>query len=106
MCAAISRKTLPTSAQEKPAKGNPSRAKKEIEAGKKAEKSLDWETAYAEYSEAVTDAPGNREYELLRDTARFRLVQQHMEGAERELLAGNNPGAQTELLAAITLDPS
>ena len=29
-----------------------------------------------------------------------------MEGAERELLAGNNPGAQTELHAAIALDPT
>ena len=105
-CAPQSPANAPTSAQEKPAKANPARAKKEMEAGKKAEKLLDWETAYAEYSEAVTDAPGTKEYELLRDTARFRLVQQHMDGAERELLAGNNPGAQTELLAAVTLDPS
>ena len=99
----------PAPAQEKPhdsAKPNPARAKKAIEAGKKAEKSGDWQTAYEEYADALADAPGNREAELLRDAARFRLVQQHMEGAERELLAGNNPGAQTELRAAIALDPS
>ncbi len=82
------------------------RAKKLIEAGKKAEKSGDWQTAYEDYADALADIPGNREAELLRDAARFRLVQQHMEGAERELLAGNNPGAQTELRVAIALDPS
>lgn len=105
-CAPQSGQNATAPAQEKPAKGNPAHAKKEMEAGKKAEKIGDWESAYAEYAEAVTDAPGNKEYELLRDAARFRLVQQHMDGAERELLAGNNPGAQTELLAAIALDPS
>src|ERR1700687_2979617 len=92
-------------AQEK-TRANPARAKKSIEAGKKAEKSGDWQTAYEVYADALADAPGNREAELLRDAARFRLVQQHMEGAERELLEGNNPGAQTELRAAIALDPS
>jgi type II secretory pathway component GspD/PulD (secretin) len=99
----------PASAQEKPhdaVKPNPGRAKKSIEAGKKAEKSGDWQTAYEDYADALADIPGNREAELLRDAARFRLVQQHMEGAERELLEGNNPGAQTELRAAIALDPS
>lgn len=99
----------PVPAQEKPhdvAKPNPAAAKKLIEAGKKAEKSGDWGTAYEDYADAFADIPGNREAELLRDAARFRLVQQHMEGAERELLEGNNPGAQTELRAAIALDPS
>src|SRR5580704_12222158 len=105
-CAPQSAQNAAASAQTNPEKGNPARAKKEMEAGKKAEKLGDWETAYAEYAEALTDAPGNKEAELLRDAARFRLVQQHMDGAERELLAGNNPGAQTELLAAIALDPS
>jgi type II secretory pathway component GspD/PulD (secretin) len=91
--------------QEKP-RVNSARAQKAIQAGKKAEKGGDWQSAYEDYSEALTDAPGNKEAELLRDAARFRLVQQHMDGAERELLAGNNPGAQTELRAAIALDPS
>jgi general secretion pathway protein D len=105
-CAPQSTQTAASPAPEKPAKANPARAKKEIEAGKKAEKTGDWETAYAEYAEALTDAPGNKEYEVLRDAARFHLVERHMDGAERELLMGNNPGAQTELLAAIALDPS
>lgn len=100
----------PAPAQEKPhsdeAKPNPARAKKAIEAGKKAEKSGDWQTAYEEYADAFANSPGNKDVELLRDAARFRLVQQHMEGAERELLAGNNPGAQTELRTAVALDPS
>ena len=100
----------PTQTQEKPsgdaAKPNPSRAKKSIEAGKKAEKSGDWQSAYEEYADALANAPGNKEAELLRDAARFRLVEQHMEGAERELLAGNNSGAQTELRTAVALDPS
>ena len=87
-------------------KPNPARAKKAIEAGKKAEKAGDWQTAYEEYADAFANSPGNKDAELLRDAARFRLVQQHMEGAERELLAGNNPGAQTELRTAVALDPS
>ena len=60
-CAPQSAQNAAAPPQEKPAKANPSRAKKEIEAGKKAEKSMDWETDYAEYAEAVTDAPGNKE---------------------------------------------
>jgi type II secretory pathway component GspD/PulD (secretin) len=92
-------------AQEKP-RANPGRAQKAIQAGKKAEKAGDWQSAYVAYSEALADAPGNKEAELLRDAARFRMVQMHIDGAERELLAGNNPGAQTELQAAIVLDPS
>src|SRR5579864_5834094 len=92
-------------AQEKP-RVNSGRAQKAIQAGKKAEKTGDWQAALEAYSEAMADAPGNKEAELLRDAVRFRLVQQHMDGAERELLAGNNPGAQTELRAAIALDPS
>ena len=52
----------------------PPRAQKAIQAGKKAENSGDWQTAYEDYSEALKDAPGNKEAELLRDAARFRLV--------------------------------
>ncbi len=92
--------------QSEAVKPNAARAKKEIEAGKKAEKSGDWQTAYEEYADAFVNSPGNKDVELLRDAARFRLVQQHMEGAERELLIGNNPGAQTELRTAVALDPS
>jgi hypothetical protein len=101
----IGQSPAPAPAQEKP-HANPARAQKAIQAGKKAEKVGDWQAAYEAYVEAFTDAPGNKEAEILRDTARFHLVQQHMDGAERELLAGNNPGAQTELQAAIQLDPS
>src|SRR4249919_955757 len=88
------------------AKPNPAAAKKLIEAGKNAEKSGDWQSAYEYYAEALADIPGNREAELLRDAARFHLVQQHMAGAERELLEGNNPGAQTELRTATAIDPT
>jgi type II secretory pathway component GspD/PulD (secretin) len=95
----------PVPSQQKP-RVNSGRAQKAIQAGKKAEKAGDWQAALEAYSEAMADAPGNKEAELLRDAVRFRLVQQHMDGAERELLAGNNPGAQTELRAAISLDPS
>jgi type II secretory pathway component GspD/PulD (secretin) len=108
-CAPQSASNSPAAAQEKTpdaAKPNPARARKELEAGKRAEKSGDWQTAYEDYADALADAPGNKDAELLRDAARFRLVQQHMEGAERELLTGNNPGAQTELRAAIALDPT
>ena len=109
-CAPQSTSSVAAPSQTKPAadsaKPNAARAKKAIEAGKKAEKAGDWQTAYEEYADAFANAPGNKDAELLRDAARFRLVQQHMEGAERELLAGNNPGAQTELRTAISLDPS
>jgi len=104
-CASQSAANAPALSQEKP-RANPGRAQKAIQAGKKAENSGDWQAAYENYSDALKDAPVNKEAELLRDAARFRLVLQHMEGAERELLAGNIPGAQTELRAAIALDPT
>src|SRR5882724_11833203 len=83
-CVSQAPANVPAAAQEKP-RANSGRAQKAIQAGKKAEKSGDWQTAYEDYSDALKDAPANKEAELLRDAARFRLVLQHMEGAEREL---------------------
>src|SRR5579864_8858073 len=51
------------------------RAQKSYQAGRRAEQSGDWKTAYADYSEATTYAPTNKEYPLLREHARFQVIQ-------------------------------
>jgi Flp pilus assembly secretin CpaC len=71
-----------------------------------AEKSGDWQTAFAAFSEASLYAPANREYSLLRERARFQLAQSLADRAERRLLAGDVPGARQELLHALEVDPS
>jgi tetratricopeptide (TPR) repeat protein len=81
-------------------------AKKAYQKALSAEKAEDWQAALDEYSEAVARAPGNPEYLVRRELARYRLVQQHMDRAEREALAGRSEQARGELRAALALDPS
>jgi Flp pilus assembly secretin CpaC len=81
-------------------------ALKALQTGKKAEKSGDWPSAYEAYSQAAALAPKNSEAALLRDGARFHIVQRHMDAAERDYLAGQQAQAEAELHAAIALDPS
>jgi tetratricopeptide (TPR) repeat protein len=82
------------------------RSQKALKVGLKAEASGDWQAAYAAYLEAAAFAPQDKEAQLLRDGAKFRLVQQHMDAAERESLAGRQTRAEEELRAAIELDPN
>ena len=82
------------------------RAQQAYRAGQRAEQSGDWKAAYTAYSDAITYAPLNREYPLLREHARFQLVQGLIDLAERQVLAGNAAGAREQLMHALEIDPN
>ena len=81
------------------------KAREAYDAGRRAEQSLDWQTAYTDQTEAAELAPGNQEYELRRYLDRFALVQQYTDRAERERIDGQSPEARADLLRALELDP-
>ncbi len=109
--ASSSTPSSPTSAQA-PAAGaaaprpDKGRAQNAYQAGRRAEQSGDWKTAYAAYSDAATYAPTNRQYRQLREHARFQLVQEIINYAEREALAGDLTSARAQLTRAIEIDPN
>jgi Flp pilus assembly secretin CpaC len=88
-----------------PPRPDKNRAKQAYQTAREAEKSGDWQAAFAGYSEASLYAPKDREYSLLKERARFQLVQSLADRAERRLLAGNIPGAREELIHALEIDP-
>ena len=73
--------------------------------GRESEKTSDWRGAYEAFSEAVREAPENKEYALRRAIARSRLVQDYVDRAERDAVAGRMTQARANLSAAIALDP-
>lgn len=81
------------------------KAKKAYERGLRAEQAEDWPVAFAAYGEALGYDPSNTEFRLRHEAARFRLMQQHTDRAEREALAGRMQQARDELRAALRLDP-
>lgn len=81
------------------------RAKAAFEAGVRAQRAGDWQSAYDAYSEAAACAPAKQEYTFLREHARFELVQSNTDAAEREVLAGRTDQARQELVRALELDP-
>ena len=83
-----------------------SRARTAYQSGRRAEQSGDWKTEFAAYSEAVTYDPSNREYALLKEHARFQLVQSLVDSAERQAVAGNLPAARALLTQALEVDPN
>ena len=82
------------------------KAKEAYKRGLRAEQAGHWQPAYDAYSDAVEWAPENQEYFVHREIARSRLVQQKMDGAEREAVSGRLSEARKELLSARTLDPT
>ena len=84
----------PSTPPPQPDKG---RARKAFEAGRRAEQSGDWKAEFGAYSEAATYDPSNREYKILKEHARFQVVQSFVDGAERLAIAGNIPGAREQL---------
>jgi Bacterial type II and III secretion system protein/FG-GAP-like repeat len=82
------------------------KAKEAFQKGIRAERAQDWQTAYTAYSDAANWAPNKRQYFLLREVARSRLVQSKMDIAERDAVSGRLDAARRELLAASYLDPS
>lgn len=93
-------------ANTKPAeKPDAHKAKRAYELGLRAEQAGDWSAAFEAYSDAANYAP--RDVEILRhkEAARFRLVSQHTDSAERYAVAGKFAEATAELRAALQLDP-
>lgn len=82
------------------------RARRAYQKGLRAEQADNWYTALDAYAEAATFAPGDTEMLRRREAARFQIVQQHTDRAEREALAGRFDEASNELRAALKLDPN
>src|SRR5437879_120598 len=89
-----------------PSRPDKSRAQIAYQAGRRAEQAGDWNVAYTSYSEATAYAPAEKEYSLLREHARFQLVQRLADLGERLLLAGDGAGAREQLVHALEIDPN
>src|SRR5882762_3944973 len=89
-----------------PSRPDKSRAQIAYQAGRRAEQAGDWNVAYTSYSEATAYAPAEKEYSLLREHARFQLVQRLADLGERLLLAGDGAGARAQLVHALEIDPN
>ncbi len=83
-----------------------SRAQKSFQDGQRTEQAGDWLAAFSAYSEAVTYAPGNKEYSAFREHARFQMVQGLAADAEKRLIAGDESGARAQLSRALDIDPT
>ena len=73
--------------------------------GLTAERSGDWEKALLAYAGAAALAPADAAVRVRLEVARFQVVQQRTERAERELLAGRKDLAIATLRSALQLDP-
>jgi Flp pilus assembly secretin CpaC len=83
-----------------------SRARNGFQAGRGAEQTGDWKTAFVEYSQAAAYDPSNREYAVLKEHARFQVIQGIVDRAERQAIAGNFPNARALLHQALEIDPN
>ncbi len=95
--------TPPSAPPPRPDKGS---ARNAFQAGRLAEQSGDWKAEFAAYSEAATYDPSNREYAILKEHARFQVIQSLVDTAERQAIAGNIPGARALLTEALGIDPN
>src|ERR1700674_1384738 len=93
----------PSTPRPQPDKG---RAKKAFQEGRRAEQSGDWKAEFAAYTEAATYDPSNREYAMLKEHARFQVVQSLVDSAERQAIAGTIPGARALLTQGLEIDPN
>src|SRR6266853_360353 len=89
-----------------PSRPDKSRAQIAYQAGRRAEQAGDWNAAYTAYSEATAYSPAEKEYSLLREHARFQLVQRLADLGERLLLAGDGASAREQLVHALEIDPN
>jgi Flp pilus assembly secretin CpaC len=101
--AAPAQATSPSALAPQPDK---TRARKAFQAGHRAEQSGDWKSEFAAYSEAAAYDPSNREYAMLREHARFQVIQALVDSAERQAIAGDVPGARALLNQALKIDPN
>src|ERR1700692_4441837 len=89
-----------------PLRPDKSRARNAYQAGRRAEQSGDRNAELAAYTEAATYDPSNREYAMLKEHARFQVIQALVDSAERQAIAGNIPGARVLLTQALGIDPN
>lgn len=82
------------------------RARNAFQSGRRAEQAADWKAAYAAYTEAAMYEPSNREYTILKEHARFQVVQLFVESAERQAITGDVAGARALLKQALDVDPN
>ncbi len=82
------------------------RAQKAFQAARRAEQSGNWKSAYESYSEAATYAPANKQYPILREHARFQMIQGLTDLAERKAISGDLDGAREQLNNALKIDPN
>jgi Flp pilus assembly secretin CpaC len=101
--AASSQAAKPSAPAPEPDKG---RARKAFQAGHRAEQSGDWKAEFAAYTEAATYDPSNREYAILREHARFQVIQSLVDSGERQAIAGNITAARALLTEALGIDPN
>ena len=108
--AALPQQAQPPTQQSRPAATRPlkpdiRKAKKFFAQGLRAEQAEDWPAAFEAFDGALNCAPGNADALVHREIARFQMVQQHTDRAEREALAGQMDLARAELREALRLDP-
>ena len=89
-----------------PPQPDKNRAQKAYQAGRRAEQSGDWNAAYSDYTEATAYAPTNKDYPLLREHARFQVIQALIDDAERQAIAGDINAARALLNQALQIDPN
>lgn len=87
------------------AKPDAKRAKEAYGRALRAEQVQDWQAAYDDYAQAVSLAPNEREYFLMREMAKSRLVQIKVNTAERDAVDGRIDAAVKQLREASYLDP-
>ncbi|HEX3370927.1 MAG TPA: hypothetical protein VHS08_00330, partial [Candidatus Acidoferrales bacterium] len=87
-------------------KSDKSRARNAFQEGRRAEQAGDWKAEFAAYTEASTYDPSNRQYAMLKEHARFQVVQSLVDAAERQEIAGNTAGARELLTEALRIDPN
>ncbi len=108
--AALPQQAQPPAQQSRPAatrrpKPDTRKAKKFFAQGLRAEQAEDWPAAFEAFDGALNCAPGNADALVHREIARFQMVQQHTDRAEREALGGQMDLARAELREALRLDP-
>ena len=87
-------------------KADAKKAKASYEEGLRAEEQLDWDAAFAAYSDAAKWDPNVKEYLLRLAIAKSRIVQKKVDAAERDAVSGRLDAARRELLDASSIDPS
>jgi type II secretory pathway component GspD/PulD (secretin) len=87
-------------------KPDKTRARNAFQQGRRAEQAGDWKAEFAAYTEAATYDPTSRQYAMLKEHARFQVVQSLVDAAERQEIAGNTPGARALLTEALLVDPN